>query len=305
MISFTRGDYDGAAREFERALAINPSDGGALRGLARTYERLGRFDDAEAAFKKAITAQPNLWPPYQNLAQFYWRRSRFAEAEAQFQKAMALDPGNEWVPNNLGAIFFTVGRYPEAEAMFKRSLAIRPTYAAYSNLGTLAFLRRDWREAVAKYEQARSLDDRDYALWGNIGIAYHWLRDHEERSRGALRTAVTLAERALGVNPRDTAVLSDLASYYATLGENDKARTYLGQVEAAGHDQAYLALSIADVYADLADPEKAIEWIATALGLGCPVADVQNRPAFEALLKDPRVQALLRAHREGSRPNAR
>ena len=302
LIEAAKGENAQAAREFERALALNPVDAGALRGLAGAYEKLGRFDDAEAAYRRAVAAQSDLWPSHQSLANFYWRRSRFPEAEAEYRKAMALDPTNEWLPNNLGAVQFSVGRYDEARAMFERSLAIRPTYGAYSNLGTLAFMRRDWREAIAKYEQAKALDDRDYALWGNIGIAYHWLRDHDGQAAGALRTAVTLAERALSVNPSDPGVLADLASYTATLGEKDRSLAYLRQVEAAGRDQADLAISIADVYADLADREKAIEWIGTAVSLGCPTADVEKRPAFEELLRDPRVQKLLQSSRGGNKP---
>jgi len=305
VIEAAKGEDARAAREFERALELNPVDAAALRGLAGAYEKLGRFDEAEAAYKRAVAAQGELWPSHQSLARFYWRRSRFADAEAEYRKAMALDPTNEWLPNNLGALYFSAGRYDDARAMFERSLAIRATYAAYSNLGTLAFMRRDWSEAVAKYEQARALDDRDYALWGNIGIAYHWLRNHDRDAEQALRTAVTLAERALTVNPHDTGVLADLASYCATLGERDKARGYLREVEADGRQQADLAISIADVYADLDDTTKAVEWIGTALDLGCPVTDVEKRPAFEPLLRDPRVRELLESHRGAQPPQSR
>ncbi len=300
IIRLTKGDAMDAVHEFELALVPNPADASALRGLARAFETLGRFDDAEAAYKRAIAAQPGLWPSYKSLAQFYWHRSRYPEAEALYRQAMALDPGNEWIPSNLGALYFNVGRYADARAMFERSIAIRPTYAAYSNLGTLAFVQNDWSEAIARYERAVALDDRDYAVWGNLAIAYHRLGGRDPQAREARLTAVKLAERQLAVNPHDPVVLVDLASYCANLGQKDRSRGYLAQVEAAGREQADLAVAIADVWTDLGDKEQAILWIETGLKLGFPAADLKQRSAFEGLLQDPRLRPLLGAGGEGA-----
>ena len=296
-IRLTKGDAEGAVREFELALQNNPIDAAALRGLAKAYETLGRFGDAEAAYTRAIAAQPGLWASYKGLAQFYWHRSRYPEAEAMYRRALTLDPGNEWIANNLGALYFSVGRYAEARAMFERSIAIRPTYAAYSNFGTLAFVQKRWTDAIVQYEKASALDAGEYAVWGNTGIAYHWLGGHDAQAREALLTAANLAERQLAVNPNDPIVLADLASYNAVLGEAAKARAYLARIEAAGRTQADLAIAIADVRADLGEKERAIEWIGVGLGLGFPAADLEQRPAFAPLLGDPRLQALLRAQR--------
>ena len=102
-----------------------------------------------------------------------------------------------------------------------------------------------------------------------------------------------MAERRLAVNPRDTGILADLASYDALLGEKDKALACLRQVEAEGRKRPDLALQIADVYRDLGDREKAIGWIIAAVKLGSTAADVESRPAFDELLKDPRLERLL------------
>jgi len=140
---------------------------------------------------------------------------------------IALAPENVWGYNNLAVLYFTLGRYAEARKMFERAVSLRPSYSFYSNLGTLAFIQRNWAEAVARFEQARALDDKDYVLWGNLGIAYHWLGEHEQQSRAALTKAIALTEQQLAVNPRDTAVLADLAGYHTLLGEKDKALSYL------------------------------------------------------------------------------
>ena len=140
-----------------------------------------------------------------------------------------------------------------------------------------------WAEAVARFEQARALDDRDYVLWGNLGIAYHWLGGHEPQAREALTKAVSLAEQQLAVNPRDTTVLADLAGYRALLGEKDRALGYLARVEAEGRTKPDLAIQIADVYSDLGLQDRAIAWIGTGLELGYPVEQLSNLPALEGL----------------------
>jgi hypothetical protein len=54
-------------------------------------------------------------------------------------------------------------------------------------------------------------------------------------------------------------------------------------------------LQIADVYTDLGEREKAVEWLAAGIKLGSTAADIETRPAFDGLVKDPRISALLHA----------
>jgi serine/threonine-protein kinase len=295
------GKYEDAVREYEGALELDPRNGSALTGLAGTFDALGRTANAEATYKRAIELRPGYWLTYNRLGNFYASHGRYEDAEKQLKEVVALTPESVWGYTNLGVLYYTLGRHTQAREMFERALSIRPTYILYSNLGTLAFTQRNWAEAVAKFEQARALDDRDYVLWGNLGIAYHWLGGHEPQARDALTKAASLAEKQLAVNARDTTVLIDLASYCALLGEKDRALRYLAQVEGEGRTKPDLAIQIADVYCDLGLQDKAIAWIGTGLDLGYPAAQLSNLPALEALLKDPRAQGLLQGHRAAGR----
>jgi len=292
----TTGKYEDSVREFQRALELDPRSSSAFGGMARALDALGKAEDAEATYKRAIALRPGYWLTQNRLGNFYAAHGRYDDAEKQLQEVIALTPENVWGYNNLGALYFTLGRYGQAREMFERAVSIQPSYMLYSNLGTLAFIQRDWAEAVAKFEQARALDDKDYVLWGNLGIAYHWLGQHERQSHEALTKAIALAEQQLTVNPRDTTVLADLAGYHALVGEKDKALSYVRRVEADGCKRPDLALQIADVYADLGQADAAIVWIGTGLELGYPPAQLFNLPALDGLVKDPRVQKLLQTH---------
>ncbi len=291
----TTGKYEDAVREFDRALELDPRSGAAYSGLAQALDTLGRTGDAEATYARAAALRPDDWLTYHRLGAFYQRHGRYQDAERQFRKVVALTPENVWGYNSLAVLFFTLGRYQEAREMFQRAISIRPSAALYSNLGTLAFVQRDWAEAVRDLERACEGDALDYVPRGNLGIAYHWLGGHEEESRRALAAAVALAERQLAVNPLDTSVLGDLASYHALLGEKDRALACLRRVESAGRESPDLAIQIADVYTDLGLPDEAIPWIGTGLRLGFPAAQLANLPALDGVVKDPRVQEMLRA----------
>jgi len=292
----TTGKYEDSVREFQHALELDPRSSTALGGLARAFDALGKPADAEATYKRAMALKPGYWLTHSRLGNFYAAHGRHDDAEKQLREVIALAPENVWGYNNLAVLYFTLGRYAEARKMFERAVSLRPSYSFYSNLGTLAFIQRNWAEAVARFEQARALDDKDYVLWGNLGIAYHWLGEHEQQSRAALTKAIALTEQQLAVNPRDTAVLADLAGYHTLLGEKDKALSYLRRVEADGRKSPDLAIQIADVYNDLGQPDTAITWIRTGLDLGFPPKQLSNLPALDALVKDPRVQKMLRAH---------
>jgi tetratricopeptide (TPR) repeat protein/TolB-like protein len=293
----TTGKYEDSVREFERALAVDPKDSDALSGLAKAFDALGKPEDAEATYKRAIALKPDNWLTYNRLGAFYFTHGRYEEAEQQDRKVIALTPENVWGYNNLAVLYYTRGRYTDAREMFERALSLRPSSALYSNLGTLAFIKRDWGEAVAKFAQACVLDDTNYVERGNLGIAYHWLGGHGQQSREALSKAIALAEQQLAINPRDSTVVADLAGYHALLGEKDKALSYVRRVEAEGRKSPDLAIQLADIYTDLGYPDKAIVWIGTGLNLGFPAAQLSNLPALESLLKDPRVQKLLQTHR--------
>ena len=295
----TSGRYEDAVHELERALDLDPKSSAAFAELGRTYDALGRVGQAEATYKRAIALKPGDWLNYNRLGNFYASHGRYQDAERQLREVITLTPENFWGYINLGALYFSMGNQGRAREMFERSLAVKPSFVAYSNLGTLAFVERNWAQATASFEKALALDQSDYVLWGNLGIAYHWLGAHQRETHDRLAKAVSLAEKQLAVNPRDTVVLADLASYHALLGERTQALDCLRQVEADGRSRPDLALQIADVYRDLNEREKAISWIARAITLGSTAAEVESRPAFDELITDPGLQKLLHAQGEG------
>jgi len=282
------GQAEKALADFDRALALDPVDADALRAKARAYEALGRPGDAEAALRKAVELHPAYWGTRSQLGAFYFRQGRYGEAERAFRQALALTPDNVRVLASLGGVLQTAGRDEEAAAALERSLALQPTYRAASNLGVLEFKRGRYAEAAHAFERALALDDHDFRVWRNLAAAYHWAPGQQEKARPAWEKAARLAEEAARVNPKDAAVVAELASCRAMLGDTARARADLARALALAPGDVEVQQLAASVYELIGDRASALVWIRRALAAGYPRDQVEQDPFLTALRGDPR-----------------
>jgi len=79
------GDLDAAERHYRDALAIQPSDEDALRGLAHVLGTAGKFDEADRAYAALFEAVPLAADAHYAYANLLARQGRYAEAGRHFQ----------------------------------------------------------------------------------------------------------------------------------------------------------------------------------------------------------------------------
>ncbi|HSB75854.1 MAG TPA: protein kinase, partial [Terriglobales bacterium] len=210
-----QGQYQLAANEFQKALALQGNQLDALRGLADAREKLGDLRNAEAAYRQAINLRPQYWAGYNWLGAFYYRQARYPEAVQMFQRVVELAPQNFKAYSNLGAVLAIQGKYSESIEALKHSIQVRPTLDGYSNLGAALFARRRFPEAAEMFQQGLKLDDRDSLTWGNLGDALYWSPGRREEAAAAYRKAVSISNSQLEINPRDATTLAYRATYHA------------------------------------------------------------------------------------------
>jgi TolB-like protein/Flp pilus assembly protein TadD len=113
-------DWPAAEAEGQRALAIDPTNPGALMAAGRLSATLGRWDDSERQLRAALVRDP--LNPYLiwNLGFSYYRAGRFAESEGLYRKLLELEPGFLWTRSYLGKTLLAQGKPDAALAMVQQ-----------------------------------------------------------------------------------------------------------------------------------------------------------------------------------------
>jgi serine/threonine-protein kinase len=286
------GEYQQALVQYKRALELEPTSDDAVAGLAAAYDSLGKTKEAEATYRKAIALRPKYWLGYNSLGFFYFSHGRYPEAAEMFAQVVSVAPDSFRGWSNLGGAYVAEGRYAEAIPLLLHSISVRPTEAAYSNLATAYFELRRFAEAVEAYNEALHSNEQNYAIWGNLGVAYDFAGDRD-RAEKAYQRAISMAMSSLEVNPNDPGVYGDLATYYSSLGKKPLALETLNRALRLAPADPYVLFDAANVFHDLGDFNQTLNYLGKALqhGFSCPT--VRSAPAFDNLRPDPRFKSNL------------
>jgi tetratricopeptide (TPR) repeat protein len=269
------GDYDEAARQYQRAMGVFERLGDQA-GMAGSYHNLGilaqhrgDYDEAARQYQRAMGVferlgdQAKMADSYHHLGILAQHRGDYDEAARQYQRSLEIEErlGNQAGMANsygqLGILAQLRGDYDEAARQYQRCLDIFERLGdqakmalSYYQLGILAQLRGDYDEAARQYQHAIGVRER---LGDQAGMAdtYHALgnlaqlgEDYDEAARQYQR-AMDIFER-LGEQDKMAHSYHNLGVLAQQRGDYDEAaRQYqraMGIFERLG-DQAGMALS--------------------------------------------------------------
>jgi serine/threonine protein kinase/tetratricopeptide (TPR) repeat protein len=283
------GKNDQALQEFQKALDINPRDAGAIIGLAGVYEQMGRIPDAEVNYMRAIALRPDYWEGYSKLGEFYSRQKRVQDSLVQYRRVIELTPDSPEGYSDLGVAYMALNDSQSnaaAEGAFQKSVQLAPNYQAYANLGWLYASQKRYADAAAATRKALELNDKDWRVWANLQLAYTRLNDGEKTRAARAKTLSLLEEYAL-LNSQDATVQSMLSTYYAEDKLREKALSCANVALALAPKDPSVLADVAETYDDLGDRKRAIHYAQDSLKNGYTLADLQERPALSGLLADP------------------
>jgi tetratricopeptide (TPR) repeat protein/predicted Ser/Thr protein kinase len=287
------GHYEDAVAQFQSAVANEPTNDDAYRGLADAYEHLGKLADAENTYRRAIELRPHYWGGYSWLGSFYYHHARYPEAASMFSQVIALAPDSIRGYYDLGATYNSQGRYSDALGMLQRSIVIRPTATAYTNVGNAYFYLQRYAEASEAYQQAVNFSKTDYVLWWNLADGYNWTPGKRAQAVEAYHEAISLAVDRLRVDSKDAYALGVVAYCHAMLGERKQALAYLQSGLKLAPEDSEMRFKAALVYNQFADTGQTLSWLKSALASGLSVANARDTPNFDSLRSDPRFRELI------------
>ncbi|MEM9557551.1 MAG: serine/threonine-protein kinase [Acidobacteriota bacterium] len=287
-----RGDTDAATEALAKAELLDPLSADVFLLRARILEQRQELERAELAVLRAIEIDPANREALDSLGTLLFRRARYEEAEAAFRRSLAVASDSYIGHRNLAGALQMQGRHDEAASQLQRSLEIRPTWSAYTNLGTLQFFRGLYGEAVSAFEKAIELGANGYLAWANLGDAYRFSPAHRDAAPTAYRRAIQLAREQLSDSSTDAELRSRIALYHAKAGEGEAALAEMGRIDLGRADATLLGRSIL-VLELVGRRSEAIRALERALGLGYPLEAIQQDPELEDLRRDPQYHKLL------------
>jgi tetratricopeptide (TPR) repeat protein len=177
-------DWEGAERELQKAIVLNPRNQVSHRWYSYSLSAMGRHEEAAAEIERAREISPQSPVMATALANVLFLAGRFDDAIAQCRKALELDPGGVAAHTILRWAFERKGMVTEALAQYEQERVFA------GDTPTTRAKRAHVLAATGHYEQARELlqeilakRDTEWVTAYEIAVIYCLLGDREDAFR--------------------------------------------------------------------------------------------------------------------------
>jgi predicted O-linked N-acetylglucosamine transferase (SPINDLY family) len=249
--ALARGDLDGAARAYRKAIRRGTKDPDAYNNLGVIEAQRGDLDAAIPLFHGALSLGTAAPDTRENLAQALagrgaarYAQGRFQEAVADFSERVQLEPRSPRAWTELGAALAGTARHAEAVEHHRRAISLAPDYAlAHSNLGASLLALKQLEEATRVLERALSLAPNEPNAAINLATAQQRL--------GNLARAEDLARQALALSPQSAEAHNNLGLALSAQGAVEEALEHFGRAVAlAPRNPAHFSARLLNLHYD-------------------------------------------------------
>lgn len=199
-------------------------------------------------------------------------RKEFVDAIRAYDEILRTSPNDAGVLNKVGVAFQQLTDLGRAEHYYKKAMHADKTFAsAVNNVGTVEYERKHYGKAIGYYKKALELHSDMAAVYSNLAYAYVEDKKYPE--------AMDAFKNALAIDP----------TVFDRKGGNG---TVVQQRTAT--DPGLFYFFVAKSYALAGDAERAARYLKLSRDDGYKeFATAKTDPAFEKVIKDPRVQEVL------------
>jgi tetratricopeptide (TPR) repeat protein len=229
-----------------------------------------------AAPAQGATAQPALTPRQiaEMRADILIARKQFADAAIAYQRILSQEPKNAVLLNKVGMAYQQLGNVRLAERFYKKAMQADKRFSsAVNNLGTLEYAKGHYGKAIKYYKKALAIANDQAAFYSNLGYAYCGVKQYAR--------AMEAFNKALALDP-------EVFERHGGIGP-------IIQQRSTPPDPGMLHFVLAKSYAQAGDAERAAQYLKMARDDGYKdFRSARTDPAFARVIKDPRVQEVLR-----------
>lgn len=189
-----------------------------LTKIGYSYLDNGQINEAFTEFQKALALNPTNKEALYNLGYISSIFKKFPEAISYYKRALSIDPDYAEATNNLGVIYTEMGNWDEAIKHFKAALdnAVYLTPAwAYSNLSYAYYKKGDYLNAENAIKDALLRNPISPKAVYILGLIYIETNNEE--------AAIEEFKKAIGILPDYTDAHWELGKAYLKTGKKAKA----------------------------------------------------------------------------------
>ena len=287
-----------AKSNFEESIRKDPSFALAYSGLADSYVYLAFFGElppelayksAKDAVNKALQLDDSIGEAYDTLGLLSWRFDwDWDAAERNFNKAIALAPSYSCAHEDRAVYLSFLGRRAEGLAEIAKSNAIDPGPSSAMAESASHYEMRDFEALLDEGRRLVLSDPKEWTGHANLAAGYE--------GTGKLLEATFEYQKAVELSDGNPDAAAWLAHAYASIGKRAQAQRILRDLEQKSKSSYVSPYTLATIYANLGDKDKAFELLERAyreraLDITFHIkADLR----IDSLRSDPRFQDLLR-----------
>jgi tetratricopeptide (TPR) repeat protein len=175
-------DFEGAIKNFCRAIKLNPDYANAYNNRALIRAELGDYPGAIEDYTEAILLNPKCSDFHRNHGIISCELGDHRGAQADHSRAIQLNPNNDQAYNSRGFARLQMGDVPGALKDFTQAIELNPDYAlAWNNRGDVYFLELDdLQKALDDYTQSAWLNPHNEKTFYNMGVIHFRLGEKKK-----------------------------------------------------------------------------------------------------------------------------
>jgi tetratricopeptide (TPR) repeat protein len=211
-------DLEGAKKDFESVLKVNPTHFGTFIALGNVYSLLNDFKKALMYNKKAEKEDSLNTAVFINKGNIYYNMEKYDWAIPAFTKAIFLDPTDKNIYRVRADCYNISGKMDSAKMDLESILKIDSNdIHAKTNLAFCNIFSKDFINANKLYEKLYQTEFNSPYVLSNYGYVKHMLGNSPE--------GIKLIMKSLEIMPKNSYAYKYLAEIYLSQSDQKKACT--------------------------------------------------------------------------------